>query len=164
MNSQDNHKLDESTGLWGRVKVIKRYPTWDEIAFEDDNLIVINGRRLFINQLYYTVGNGNPITFAKFGTGGALDSEGVFLKTPTPDMTDLYTPAFDAPVVKVSENLAIPSITLTGSLDNSTANGTYFNEAGFFAANGTMFNIKTFPRVLKTVNFSLNVTWEIGLK
>lgn len=162
--STDKFKLDESTGLWGYVQVIKKYPSWEEIAFEGENLIVSNGRRIFINQLYYTIGSGNPVTFAKFGTGGALDSEGIFLKNPTPDMLDLYSPAFTAPVVKVGENPAIPSITLTGSLDNATANGTYFNEAGFFAADGTMFNIKTFPRVLKTVNFSLNVTWQIGLK
>lgn len=150
---------------WGYVTISKDYSDGSkEIVFEGENLIVNSGKRIFVNQLFYTLGNGNPVNKAKLGVGGALDSEGIFLKIPTADMTNLYSPAFTVPVVKVSENTAIPSITLTAALDNSVGNGSYFNEAGFFTEDDQMFNIKTFPRVLKTVQFSLNVTWEIGVR
>lgn len=134
-----------------------------EKVFEEENLIVTEGRLIFLNQLYYTSGQGDPLTYAKVGTGGAIDGAGLFLKTPTVDLTDLYTPLIITPIVKTDEDPVMPSITLIASVDNSVANGSFINEAGFFSRTGKMFNIKIFPRIEKNSSFSIQLQWVIRL-
>lgn len=132
-----------------------------ETVLEEENLIVTGGKYVLINQLYYSFGSGDPLSYASIGTGGASDPDGLFLKTPTPDMTNLYSPAFVSPIVKTTEDLAVPSITLMANIDNAVGNGLKINEAGFFTASGRMFNIKVFPTVLKKSTFSLNLEWVL---
>lgn len=148
----------------GRLRIFKQDSNGIcETLFEDDNLIVTSGRAIILDQLHYTVGSGDPITHAKVGTGGALDVDGLFLKVPTVDMTDLYNPVTSASVVKTDSNPSIPSITLLASLDSSAGNGNFINEAGFFSASNRMFNIKVFPGIAKTSSFSLNFEWVIKM-
>jgi hypothetical protein len=150
-------------GLKGFLTVTKVFPDDSkEILFKEENLIVNGGRLIAIRQLQYSSGSGDPLSYAKIGTGGATDGAGLYLKTPVATMTDLYTPvALQIPIVKTGHDDSIPTITLLANVDNAVANGIYINEAGFFSASGTMFNIKTFPRVLKTSAFSLTLTWVL---
>lgn len=149
----------------GIVRIYKEFENGvKEEVYHEENLITTLGREVLMNQLFYTVGSGDPLSYAKIGTGGAIDSEGLFLKTPTIDMSDLYTPITISPIVKTAENVTIPQMTLLASVDNSQANGLYLNEAGFFSVSGKMFNIKTFPRVYKTSAFSLNLEWVIRIQ
>ena len=93
--------------------------------------------------------------------GGATDPEGLILKTPVATMTDLYSPVAEMPISKLSQNVAIPSITMLASLDNSLGNGYLIDEAGFFSVTGLMFNIKVFPGVQKDDSFSIDFVWVI---
>lgn len=148
----------------GRLKIFK---TWEnglkELVFEDDNLIVTSGKSILLGQLSYNSGSGDPLTHAKIGVGGAIDVDGLFLKVPTTDMTDLYTPAATCSIFKSDEDVNIPSITLLANVDNGTGNGLFINEAGFFSSTGRMFNIKVFPRIEKKSSFSLNLEWVLKL-
>jgi hypothetical protein len=153
-----------TSGPVGELRIYKTYLDGKkEIVFEGKNLIVTTGKSILLNQLYYTSVSGNPLSHAKIGRGGAIDPGGVFPQVPTRDMTDLYDPITSVPILKTDEDITIPSITLMANVDNGVANGEYINEAGFFAVSGDMFNIKTFPRILKKSSFSLNLEWVIKM-
>jgi hypothetical protein len=148
----------------GFLRIVKVFDDGStSTVFQDQNLIVKSGKYALINQLYYSSGAGDPLSYAKIGTGGASDAEGLFLKIPTIDRTDLYNPVFSSPIVKTGDNPDIPTITLMANIDNSVGNGLKLNEAGFFTATGRMFNIKVFPTVLKKSSFSLNLEWVIKI-
>lgn len=148
----------------GRLRIYKQFEDGvKETVFEEDNLIVTSGRYILLNQLFYTPGFDDPLAYAKVGTGGAIDVDGLFEKVPTSDMTDLYNPTSITSILKTDQDITIPSITLLASIDNSVANGQYINEAGFFSRSGQMFNIKVFPRILKKSSFSLNLEWVIKM-
>lgn len=148
--------------LEGFVKISKVFDDGStSVIFEDKNLITNVGKQVVLNQLYYSFGAGDPLAIAKVGTGGAEDGNGVFLKSPTVDLTDLYSPVYSVPIILTGSNPTVPQITLMANVDNSQANGYYLNEAGFFTASNKMFNIKVFPRVLKKSSFALNLEWVI---
>jgi hypothetical protein len=154
--------ISETLNLKGRLSIVKKFNNGlEELIFEENNIIVNTGKQLVLSQLFYSSGSGNPLSYAKIGVGGALDMGGLILKTPTASQTDLYTSSFTIPISKTAEDAGVPSITLSGVVDNSTGNGLNLNEAGFFTAGGTMFNIKTFPFVSKNSSFSLNLVWVI---
>lgn len=153
-----------SFNLQAVLSISKVFPDGkQELLFKDKNLIVTSGKAILLDQLHYETGTGDPLSFAKVGTGGSFDSEGVFLKVPSEEMTDLYNPVATAAIVRTGSDLAVPSITLTASLDSSVGNNNVINEAGFFSRSGRMFNIKVFPGILKTSSFSLNFEWVIKL-
>jgi len=154
---------DDSFKLEGIVTVRKRFLDGKVVTHfqETKNLITNSGKLIALRTLYSGGLAPDPIQFAKVGNGGAFDIDGLLLRTPTPDLTDLYSPLATVGVSKVSENPLEPSITLVASVDNSQANGTKINEAGFFSASGAMFNIKTFPGTLKDNSFSLDFEWKI---
>src|SRR6202012_2719480 len=115
----------------------------------------------------YTSSLNDCINYAKVGTGGSTNpppgGDGSLLKTPTVTLIDLYNPLTRVGITKVSQDLTVPSITLINNLDNSQGNRYFINEAGFFSGNGTMFNIKVFPGIQKTWNFSVNFQWTISI-
>ena len=152
------------SGLSGRLKIFKTdLSGTKDLIFEEDNLIVTTGKIVLLNQLDYPPGAGDPLSYAKIGTGGAIDSGGIFLKVPTRDLVDLYTPVASVSILKTDEDITVPSITLLANVDNGVANGQFINEAGFFSASGYMFNIKVFPGILKDSSFSLNLEWKIKM-
>lgn len=151
--------------LQGELSIYKQYTSENstpELVFQDKNLIVTGGKFILINQLSYT-GSGDPIRYAKVGNGGSFDLEGLYLKAPTVDMTDLYNPVGTASVTKTDEDITVPSVTLLASLDSGAGNGYFINEAGFFSESGIMFNIKVFPGINKNSSFSLNFKWVIKM-
>lgn len=154
----------------GLVRIYKKYQDGQvEVIQQTDankegfskNLIVSRGKSLLLTNIYSVNGESDRITFAKVGTGGAVDPSGLFLKSPSLDLVDLYLPAVSIPVNKTGEDLLANTITLVACVDNAQANGLILNEAGFFSSSGIMFNIKTFPGVLKKSSFSLNFEWII---
>ena len=155
---QDNLTIPE-----GYLYIYKKFSDGSEkLVYEGKNLIVTSGKYILINQLYYS-GSGDPITYAKVGTGGSFDPEGLFLKAPTKDMTDLYNPVATASVVKTDQDVSIPTVTLLANLDSGAGNGHFINEAGFFSSSGLMFNIKVFPGITKNSSFSLIFKWVIKM-
>lgn len=158
------HLITQETGInpEGFLRISKVFDDGStSVIFEDKNLITNSGKQLILTQLYYSYGSGDPLSLAKVGTGGAEDDNGLFLKNPTVDLTNLYNPVYNVPIILTSSDLSVPKISLMANVDNSQANGYYLNEAGFFSASGKMFNIKVFPRVLKKSSFALNLEWVI---
>lgn len=156
------HKQTHSFSIEGELTVKKRLLNGEtEVLFQDKNLIVRSGKALVLSNLHTANGSADPIKFAKVGTGGSFDLDGLLLKTPTDSMTDLYTPVATVGVAKTGEDLSVPYIILVASVDNDQGNGQRINEAGFFSAAGVMFNIKTFPGTVKNNSFSLDFEWKI---
>lgn len=151
----------EPFGIVADVKVILRKQSGEvSTHFEAQNLIVNSGKKIVLGSLYPTSLN-DSLSFAKAGDGGATDASGLFLKTPTVTMTDLYSPRENMPIAKLSQDLSVPSMVMLASLDNTQGNGYLINEAGFFSGNGDMFNIKVFPGIQKTLEFSIDFEWTI---
>jgi hypothetical protein len=159
-------KDDGRFGLKARVAIFKDYGDHKELHFEDNNLVVATGKQIALLSLY-TQSLNDSLTYAKVGTGGSTNpppgGDGSLLKTPITTMIDLYTPLTQVGITKISQDMTVPSITLIANLDNSQGNGYFINEAGFFSGNGQMFNIKVFPGIQKTWNFSVNFQWTISV-
>lgn len=152
----------ESFQLQGHMKVFIDRGDGEELYFEKKNLIVTSGKVIVLRSIFPS-SSSDALSYAKVGEGGATDVGGLFLKTPTIGMTDLYTPVTSCSISSLSINTVTLSRVILAVLDNSQANGHYINEVGFFAGTGEMFNIKTFPRILKTSSFSINFQWTISV-
>lgn len=164
MNRNLEEVLVESLNLEGFLTINKIFKDGTrECVFKDKQNLIVNGaKQILLSQIYYSsISHGSPLSYAKVGIGGATDVAGLFPKVPVSGMTDLYTPSLVVPISKTGENLTTPSITLMVNVDNSIGNGLKINEAGFFSSSNIMFNIKTFPFVLKDPSFSLNLEWVI---
>lgn len=105
------------------------------------------------------------LTFA-VGSGGTVTPGGDDPKTVTDDRTNLFTPHTDpytntltAPTVSVDGK----AITYSFSVPSGELNGETLNEVCLKKSDGSMFNMKTFPSVIKTAGFSLNFSWTIRL-
>lgn len=163
MQSVKALKNNEPFGLSASVRIVLREKPLmgkGEVHYEADNLIVNTGKRIVLGSLYPT-SPSDSLGYAKAGKGGSTDPDGLFLKTPTVNMTDLYDPVERMAIAKISQNLSVPSMVMIASLDNSQGNGYLINEAGFFSGNDDMFNIKVFPGVIKTLDFSIDFEWTI---
>jgi hypothetical protein len=149
----------------GFVRVYKTFVDSGESedVFLGPNLIVKTGREIILDQIHYPSGTGDPLRFARVGTGGAIDPAGLFLKVPTVEMTNLYNPVASASIVRTGRDPSVPSVVLLASLDSSAGNGFIINEAGFFSESGKMFNIRVFAGISKTSAFSLNFEWTIKM-
>lgn len=159
----------EKFGIWGRLAVDLVFDKGNRIVRhyeETENLIVSGGKQIAILCLF-TKSLNDSLNYAKVGTGGSTNpppgGDGSLLKTPIVSLIDLYSPIARVGIAKISQDLSVPSITLVANLDNSQANGSFINEAGFFSGNDQMFNIKVFPGIQKTWEFSVNFQWTIGI-
>ena len=152
--------FENSFKLQGTLTIVLDDGKTKEEVFQDKNLIVNTGKQIVLASLYPN-SLADSLQYGMVGIGGATDPGGLYLKTPTPGMTALYSPVSTMGLGKTAQDLTIPSMTLVGILDNSQGNGYYINEAGFFSGSGYMFNIKTFPRIYKTNTFSINFSWVI---
>lgn len=129
-----------------------------EVVPLGENLVVNTSKQIILRSIYTTTFS-DMLSYAKVGSGGAVDSGGLVLKVPTPDLTDLYHPVAQLPITKLSEDMTVPSITMLASLDNIQGNGTTINEIGFFSGNNLMFSLKTFTGVAKDSSFSIDFEW-----
>lgn len=152
--------------LWGRLEIELDYGDRKVKHWEGPNLIVSTGKQIALLALF-TNSLNDSLTYAKVGTGGSTNpppgGDGSLLKTPIVSLIDLYTPLTRVGIAKIGQDLSVPQITLVANLDNSQGNGSFINEAGFFSGNNQMFNIKVFPGIQKTWDFSVNFQWTIGI-
>ena len=168
-NSSNSQIITLAESGWkykARVRISKVYRDREEFHFEEDNLVVTTGKQIALHALYPTSLN-DSLNYAKVGNGGSTNpppgGDGSLLKTPTIGLLDLYSPIARVGITKISEDMTVPSITLMANLDNSQANGYFVNEAGFFSGTNLMFNIKVFPGIQKTWEFSVNFQWTISV-
>jgi hypothetical protein len=149
--------------LEGVLRVEKWYPDGrKELAFEKKNLIVLTAKQVLLSSLYVANQLSDPITSLHIGTGGCIDPQGLFPKPISQAMTSLFTPLLSVPT-SFTINNAAPSVTFIADVDQGTANGALITEAALYKTSGTMFNIKVFPGIPKTAEFSVHYEWTIQM-
>lgn len=144
-----------------------------ETLVEDNNLIVLNGRRKIIANIMS--GNINYISHVVFGDGGALKDNPAVAIPPTEDeiglrhkipyTNTLGTPSYSGVEFISREELIPPRIVYTITANKlSTLNLKGINEMALMMNahdNDNAFAIKRFSTIFKSDAFSLIVTWTI---
>lgn len=154
-------KMVAKIPLEGVLKAERVYPDGRrELVFEEKNLIVLTAKQVLLSSLYVANQLSDPIVSLKIGTGGTIDPEGLFPKPISQAMSSLFTPLLNVPT-SYTINAAAPSVTFIADVDQGTANGSLITEAGLYKASGNMFNIKVFPGIPKTSEFSIHLEWTI---
>lgn len=133
-----------------------------ELCFEKKNLITLSSKQVVLGAIYLTGQTSDPITNLWIGTGGCIDPQGLFPKPVSQTMSSLFTPLLSVNTSYTLNN-AVPSVTFIADIDQGTANGSLITEAGLFKTSGSMFNIKTFPGIPKTSEFSIHFEWTIKI-
>lgn len=153
-------KLTSKLGLNGRIKIDLVYADKVVNYYEEDNLIVLIPRQNLLSMLYLTGRTSDPISTLQVGTGGAIDPVAAFPKQVTKNLSSLYTSVLSLPVTYTVDNTQ-PTVTFIADVAESSCNGLLIDEAGLFTVGGVMFNIKTFPGIPKTSQFSIHIEWTI---
>lgn len=159
INSQTHNAqvglLEGTLGAW------KEFPdgTREQIFYED-NLIVKAAKLYLLSSLWDGDVIADPVSTFRVGTGGAIDPEGMFPKPEDPLATGLVTPLLSVPtsfVVYADE----VKVTYLADINQDTGNGYKITEAGLFKESGLIFNVKNFPAIPKTSEFSLHFEWSV---
>lgn len=128
--------------------------------FEEENLIVTAAKQFLLSGLYLGGIVSDPITQFRVGTGGAIDPQGLYPKQEDPTQTGLITQVYSIATTYVVGTTDV-SVTYLADVDQSSANGSLITEAGLFKSSGLIFNIKNFPAIPKTSEFSIHFEWTI---
>lgn len=155
-------KLKDQLTLTGVLKVDLVYKDKVVNHINEKNLIVLNARQTMLSMLYLAGRISDPISSLKVGTGGSIDPQAEFPKTVTKGLTSLFNPLLTVTTSYTVDNSA-PTVTFIADIPESEAAGQLINEAGLFTTAGNMFNIKTFPGIPKTTEFSIHLEWTIDL-
>jgi hypothetical protein len=162
MTQNINFKNDAKT-LDGVIRIERHYPNGDvELVIEKENLITLPAKLDLLTSLYSPSVIPDPIYQLKVGTGGTVDPEGFYPKAVNSSLTDLFTPLTSVNLSYII-NASVPSVTFIADLDQGSGNGYLITEAGLFKTSAKMFNIKTFPGIPKTSEFSLHFEWTIKI-
>jgi hypothetical protein len=147
----------------GTPKIEKVYPDGTRVLhYQDENIIVLTAKQVLLSGLYLTGQTSDPVSTLWVGTGGTVDPGGQFPKPVSQNQASLFTPLISVSTSYTVDN-TMPSVTFIADLDQSTANGSLITEAGLFKKSGAIFNIKTFPGIPKTAEFSVHFEWEIEM-
>jgi hypothetical protein len=154
-------KIKSNVGLRGDLLVKKVFPDGTQsTVFHKKNMIMLQSKIKLLSMTYNLTGVWDPISTLRIGDGGTLDPLGLFPKGINQSLTSLFHEVLSLPT-SYQRNDSIPSVTFITDLDQGTGNGKRITEAGLFTAQGSMFNIKTFPGIEKTSEFSLHFEWTI---
>lgn len=147
--------------LQGVLEIYKDYGDRKVLAFKEENLITIASKLLILGGVYSVV-TSDPVNRVRFGTGGCVDPAGQIPKAENPNATDLVTPVFTLTVTNVV-NSSVPSVVFSATVDTGTGNSNALTEAGLITVAGNLFNVKNFPQIYKTSEFSLIIQWTIKI-
>jgi hypothetical protein len=128
--------------------------------FEEKNLITTPAKQALLSVLYLSGVVSDPITQFRVGTGGAIDPQGLYPKQEDPTQTGLITQVYSVATTYILGSTDV-SVTYLADVDQSSANGSLITEAGLFKASGLIFNVKNFPAIPKTSEFSIHFEWTI---
>lgn len=149
--------------LEGIIKIEKRYADGrTELVLEKENLITMAAKLAVLAPVYTSSTPPDPVNKLTVGIGGTVDPNGLYPKAVTSTLTNLFSPLTSV-VTSYVLNPAVPSVTFIADLDQGSGNGSLITEAGLFKNSGAMFNIKTFPGIPKTSEFSLHFEWTIKI-
>lgn len=145
----------------GVLSISLVYPDRTVPVLDKENLVVRGGKLRMLRTLYQG-GVGAPISTLRVGNGGTIDPNGQFPKSVTNDQASLFNQVETIPVTyTVDENY--PSVTYIADIGPDLCNSLLISEAGLFFGDGEMFNIKTFPGIPKTLDFSIHFEWTIRI-
>ena len=147
----------------GDIKVELHYNDGRIVTHCDEkNIVVLTAKQALLSYIYTSGQTSDPINSLHVGTGGSIDPQGYYPKPVSQNMTQLYNELTQIPTTYSIDN-TVPSVTFIADVDQGTAIGAQINEAGLFKTSGLMFNIKTFPAINKTAEFSVHFEWTIKL-
>lgn len=130
-------------------------------VFSRDNLVVKTGKLRLLRTLYQGDASA-PIATLRVGNGGTIDPNGQFPKAVTVGQTTLFNQVQSVPVTyTVDED--VPTVTYIADIGPDLCNNILISEAGLFFGDNVMFNIKTFPGIPKTLDFSIHFEWTIRI-
>jgi len=145
----------------GYLTITLKYNDGREVVhFNDKNLITNTGRMAILNALVGLPNSFDPISQLRAGSGGCIDPAGKVPREEDPKATGLIAPFLAVSVSYTLDNTNIMA-TILADIDQSTANSQSINEIGLFTKSGRMFNVKNFPYIPKTSEFSVHVEWRI---
>lgn len=154
-------KIKSNVGLRGDLLIKKVFPDGKEtVVVDKKNMIMLQSKIKLLSMTYATAGLWDPISSLRIGDGGSLDPLGLFPKAINQSLTSLFHETLSLPT-SYQRNDSIPSVTFITDLDQGSGNGQKITEAGLFTSQGLMFNIKTFPGIDKTSEFSIHFEWTI---
>lgn len=166
-------KIKDTLEIKGLLTIDKVYG-WDpdpdfrkdmrvERVLEQEENVITNGGRTFLLSVLFTDSiSNNAINQLRVGTGGTSDPQGLFPKLENPAWTNLSAYLLSTST-SYTNDPTVPSVTFLADVDQASGNGYLITEAGLFCGSGLMFNIKTFPGVPKTSEFSLHFSWTIQM-
>lgn len=139
------------------------------LVHRDKNRIMDASKAEILSSLYSASYAINRLTTFKVGSGGTSTVGGSDVKAVAGDRTALYTTI--NPAGNYTNTLSTPVVSTDGleatysfSIPDNALIGQYINEVALFKNNGVIFNMKTFPSILKVSGFSLAFTWKIRYK
>lgn len=160
---------EETTGADGSLEIIVT-PTGlgkDFKIFQEKNRIMDEAKAYMLAAIYDPGFVVDAVASFMIGQGGTSTAGGADVLPVPGDRTALYDPytsgyftAMPAPSVSVDGK----TVTFTFSITDTDMNGVYINEVAMFRNSGAMFNMKTFPSILKTSGFSLTFIWTVRHK
>lgn len=160
MTNSQTHSA--AVGLFeGTLSAWKGFPDGSrEMIYREDNLITRAAKLYLLSGLWDGDVVADPIQTFRVGTGGALDPEGMFPKPEDPLAVGLTTPLLSVNTSYVVTPAEV-KVTYLADIDRDTGNGHKITEAGLFKESGLIFNIKNFPAIPKTSEFSLHFEWSV---
>lgn len=141
------------------VGVLKIYKD-DQLVFEEKNLITSAAKNALLAFLYQGGSTADPINSLEIGTGGTIDTAGLYPKQENPNQTALSSYLLTLNTTYTVDT-GSNSVTFLATADVNTGNNSLISEAALFKASGAMFNIKNFPGIYKTSYFALYFSWTI---
>jgi hypothetical protein len=161
-------KIEDLFEITGILSIWKVFPDGKrELTFEEENLITLLTKQQILSYIYSAI-TTDPVNGIKVGIGGTIDPDGLFPKQENQNWTTLnntITSIGTGGLLSVGQAVdsSVPKVTFLADIDQSTANGNLISEAGLFKVSGGMFNVKTFPAIPKTTEFSLHFEWVIKI-
>jgi len=155
-----NLTSEETLPILGELSIFRVTDAGKDLVFKEENLITLASKQVLLSGLYVPNLLSDPINALKVGIGGSIDPQGLFPKTEDPSWSNLNTPLMSV-TTAYTTNSAVPSVTYLADLDQGMGNGSLITEAGLFKVSGAMFNVKCFPGIPKTSEFTLHFEWTI---
>lgn len=156
-------KIQNKCQISGVLNIELVYPDGTKVKhLNEKNIITLPSKQYLLSGLYLTGHISDPVNKLWVGTQGTIDPLGQFPKPVAQNMTGLFGPLLSVDTSYAIDN-SMPSVTFIADIDQGTAVGERITEAALFKASGLMFNIKTFPGIDKTAEFSIHFEWSIEL-
>lgn len=152
-------KASSSADVVGSLKISLIYADKEVEVLNEKNLVVLGGK-LRLLQALYLGDSATPISTLRVGSGGTIDPAGKFPKTVDQSLDSLYSEVQSVDVT-YSLDETYPSVIYLADVAPELCNSVLLSEAGLFFGDDTMFNIKTFPGIPKTLDFSIHFEWVI---